>query len=216
MAGATRADVLLEETFDARPDGNLPDAGEVRQWRGPEGIPPFGSIEVVDEKAAGDKGKSVRFIHTSAEKNKAPILTVLWGDKLPSSGAVKVAVEWKVMMPVEGPFLGLCFLGSNWSNSPVLVILESGKMLLEYGNGKREQLGPYVAGKWYSFQAVVNRDDKTFDFFFDGQKVVSGFPWRKVEHADIGLLSIAADMSERDSAGKPVLYVDDIKVSTLP
>lgn len=212
LTGVASADVLLEETFEGRPNGHLPDRGEVRQWRGPE-AGAFGHIEVTDEMVAGNESRSARFVDIASERNKGPILIATWdGNELSSRAGI--AVEWKTMVPVDGLYQALCFLGANWSDSPVIIIFQNGKMALEYGDGKREPLGDYGTGEWHSFRVVIHPEDKTFDLFLDTNKVAGGYPWRKVELADLGHLSILADTSDVDHGGDPVLYVDDIKVVT--
>lgn len=96
----------------------------------------------------------------------------------------------------------------EWAAGPVLRIgSQSGDptQVGAHNAGTIEKVGTIVPKQWHEVRVVVNYANLTYDAYFDGKQVATGFKFRKDVHDALGWLMLGFD------AGVGVLgYYDDI------
>ncbi len=211
LGGVTvSAKALVTKDFDSIPGAAPLSRKPFQVWRGPEGNL-YGNIEISDANATGGSGKAIFFRDTSSAFGCGPNLTIDWKEYSPATG--HLVVEWKWMVPIEGPYFAGMFLGRDWSDAAAILLFENGLVWVQYGKGdKRELLGKYTAGEWRVVKFDLDIEERTFELFLDGAKAVNGFPFQIISPKTVDRLSIVADFAAIDRKGAPVLALDNVKV----
>jgi hypothetical protein len=202
---------ILAEDFDRTGEGQMTTNPSFMAWTGhTEGE--YGKVLVTKELSPGGSGKSLVFRDTAAESDKGPIVNVSWEESAPKSG--HVIMSWKWMVPIEGPYLSLQFAGQSWDDAAAVLILENGKIQVQFEKmDNRETIGDYRAKQWRSVKLDFDIGKRIFDVYLDDRKVSADLAWQGNRRA-IDRLSIAADFAAVSRDGNPVLAIDDIKVES--
>jgi hypothetical protein len=75
-------------------------------------------------------------------------------------------------------------------------------------------VAPYTANKWYHVRLDVNFEDKCFDAYLDGVRVVRAQAWPVHQYYDsYGIRKIFTLISPPAQANANTTYIDDMRVS---
>lgn len=208
---------LLDETFEKLPLGPVaPGAHDaIVPWEGPAERE-YGYVSILPAPAAATpagQGKTVALHDNTARPDHSASLTFRW-----EAAAASVSVAWDFLVVSEQPFLGIQFLGNNWEDSAVIVVLSEGAIQVQHagGDSDRATIGTYKPGQWRSIRVDLDPTAKTFDAYLDGKKVLAGYDWQRSAKAVPSSLGVVGDYSASDHQGEAVLHLDNVKVSSQP
>lgn len=209
---------LISENFDSVPVGRVVHRtvladGQIRGWEG-SWAGELGYFEITDEKSAEGTGRSLCFHDNCPEKKRGgPVLTVDWKQASPAKG--HLIVEWSWMVPVEGEFQAVQFLGGTWDDAAAILIAQNGTISIQYGPQTRDRLAAYEPGQWVKVKFDFDLASKTFSFYLNDKKSINTYGWQVGSHA-VDALKALADGAPVDRHGGAVFYLDNIHVKSEP
>jgi Carbohydrate family 9 binding domain-like/Beta-galactosidase len=211
------AGVLIDEDFDAVPDGEKPaaahTAGTLICWEG-DAPGQLGKVAVTSTQHAGPKGKALSIARATPSTTRGPVLDGHW--TAPTAGVVQV--QWQFMTPASD-ISSMTFIGGIWPEAAAIFIVEGGKFRVQdaAGDQDRSLIAPaYNANQWYIARCDLNTAKRTFDFYLDDHLVLRNRPFQS-GNKSIGTFHVTGDLStvKRDPT-VPVLYIDGVFVASAP
>ena len=208
---------LISENFDSVRLGRVVNStrladGQIKGYEG-SSAGELGFFEITDDKSAEGKGMALCFHDNWPEKERGgPVLTVNWKESSPAKG--HLIVEWSWMVPVEGDFLAVQFLGGTWEDAAAILSAQNGAIILQYDTQTRDRLASYEPGQWVKVKFDFDIASKTFSFYLNDKKSINTYKWQAGSRATVDTLKMIADGAPIDRHGDAVFYVDDILVKS--
>jgi len=200
---------LIHENFESVAVGQVPKSA-ITVWPGGAGEP-LGNVGV---QAIPNGGQALRMTNAAHAANRAPSAGIKW--PLGSgSEVVAVSVEYRFMIPIDGPYLSVTYLGGDWKTGAAVFMAGNGNFTVQYGEHEaRIAMGTYEPNRWYTIRFDVDSAERTVSVFLDGKKKLNRLPWQPGASA-VTRVNVFADFANTDHRGEPVLYLDDVTVKTL-
>ena len=201
--------VLIQQNFeqaDKFPLGPQP-VGALNKWEaGDDGA--LGPITVATVSTPNGPTKAAQISNVAHRKDRAPGIILNW----PEQNSGTLAVEYRFMTPIDGPFYSVHYFGGDWKTAAAIFIIKDGKFTLQYGeNEARVPIGSYTSNEWHTIRYEFDLTGQKVDVYLDGEKRANQLPWQSGNKA-LDEATLYADFTDADHGGAAVQYVDDILV----